>query len=121
MTDPTPAGSAPSSNRAVMIVLSYLWILALVPYLTEKNDPEVQWHSKHGLVLFGAEIIVWIAAVIVRIIIAFTHIPFIGCFISLIWFLLFIGILILHVMCIIKGVNGQRLTVPVISEFADKF
>ena len=49
MTDATP-GSV-SSNRNVMIVLSYLWLLALVPLLTEKDDKEVQWHAKHGLVL----------------------------------------------------------------------
>ena len=45
MADATP-GSTPSSNRNVMIVLSYLWLLALVPLLTEKDDKEVQWHAK---------------------------------------------------------------------------
>ena len=33
MADATP-GAAPSSNRNVMILLSYLWLLALVPLLT---------------------------------------------------------------------------------------
>ena len=37
MTDATP-GSAPSSNRNVMILLSYLGCFSLVPLLTEKND-----------------------------------------------------------------------------------
>ena len=55
MADATP-GSAPSSNRNVMILLSYLWLLALVPLLTEKDDKEVQWHAKHGLVLMVAEL-----------------------------------------------------------------
>jgi hypothetical protein len=32
MTEPTPAAPV-SSNRNIMIVLSYLWILALVPLL----------------------------------------------------------------------------------------
>ena len=43
-----------------MIVLSYLWILALVPLLVEKDDKEVQWHAKHGIVLMVAEIAFWI-------------------------------------------------------------
>ena len=51
----TPAGPA-SSNRSVMIVLSYLWILALIPFLMEQDDKDVRWHAKHGLVLLGAEI-----------------------------------------------------------------
>ena len=68
MADATP-GSAPSSNRNVMIVLSYLWLLALVPLLTEKDDKEVQWHAKHGIVLMVAELFLWIAinAVLVAI------------------------------------------------------
>jgi len=44
----------PSPNRGVMIVLAYLWPLALVPLLLEKHDPEVQWHAKHGIVLMIA-------------------------------------------------------------------
>ena len=65
MADTTP-GSAPSNNRNVMIVLSYLWLLALVPLLTEKDDKEVQWHAKHGIVLMLAEIVFWIALTIVQ-------------------------------------------------------
>src|SRR5918993_12910 len=64
MADATP-GSVPSSNRNVMIVLSYLWLLALVPLLTEKDDKEVQWHAKHGLVLMVAELFLWIAISVV--------------------------------------------------------
>ncbi len=41
MADATPSG-APSSNRTVMLILSYLGLLALVPLLVEKDDQEVQ-------------------------------------------------------------------------------
>jgi len=41
MSDATSASGPPSSNRNVMILLSYLWLLALVPLLTEKDDKEV--------------------------------------------------------------------------------
>jgi len=50
-------GAAPSPNRGVMIVLAYLWPLALVPLLLEKHDADVQWHAKHGLVLMVAELL----------------------------------------------------------------
>ena len=63
MTDATTPG-AQSSNRGIMIVLSYLWLLALVPLLVEKEDKEVQWHAKHGIVLMVAEIVLWIAVTI---------------------------------------------------------
>ena len=52
MSEPVAPGSV-SQNRSIMIVLSYLWLLALVPLLVEKDDREVQWHAKHGIVADG--------------------------------------------------------------------
>ena len=114
MADTSP-GSAPSSNRNVMIVLSYLWMLALVPLLTEKDDKEVQWHAKHGLVLMIAELVVWVVVNFVLFAIG----PM-GCIFVLITPLLALAQLALHIMCMVKGVNGQRLIIPGLSEFADK-
>jgi uncharacterized membrane protein len=114
MADATP-GSAPSSNRNVMIVLSYLWLLALIPLLTEKDDKEVQWHAKHGLVLMVAELILWVV-----ISVFLSAIPVIGCVGLLFTPLLMLGELVLHVLCIVKGINGQRLIIPGLSEFAEK-
>lgn len=36
---PGPAPASTASNRTVMIVLAYLWLLALVPLLVEKKTP----------------------------------------------------------------------------------
>jgi uncharacterized membrane protein len=126
MADQTPPpipGSTPSSNRTIMIVLSYLGILALIPLLVEKEDKEVQWHAKHGLVLLVAEVALFIILSILQAIV--TNIPVIGCLGALIgvliWFVLMIGILVVHVLCIVKGVNGQRFMLPVVSEYANRF
>ncbi len=119
MTDQTPA-SVPSANRTIMVILSYLGILALVPLLVEKGDKEVQWHAKHGLVLLVVEIILFIALAIIGIILG--HIPVLGCLTgALLHMLLWLAILVVHIMCIVKGVNGQRFTLPYISEYADRF
>ena len=115
MADTSP-GSAPSSNRNVMIVLSYLWLLALEPLLTEKDDKEVQWHAKHGIVLMLAELVVWMVVNFVLVALG----P-IGCIVALITPLLALAQLALHIMAMVKGVNGQRLLIPGLSEFADKF
>ena len=114
MADATP--SAPSSNRNVMIILSYMWLLALVPLLTEKDDKEVQWHAKHGLVLMVAELFLWI---VISILIG--PLGIFGCIAALFTPLLGLGQLILHIMCIVKGINGQRLIIPGLSDFAEKF
>jgi uncharacterized membrane protein len=114
MPEPTPASTAPS-NRGVMIVLSYLWILALVPLLVEKEDKEVQWHAKHGIVLMVAEIVFWIVFNIVLYMIPF------GCVIGLLAPLVALAFLAVHIVAMVKGLNGQRLIIPMLSEYAGRF
>ncbi len=109
-----PGGGAPGSNRGLMLVLSYLWILALVPYLTEQKDPEVRWHARHGLVLLIAEILLSIVIFILSLI------PAVGCVISILWLFAWIGIVIVHILCIVKATNGERFIIPYLSQYADQ-
>jgi uncharacterized membrane protein len=98
-----------------MIALSYLWILAVIPLLVEKDDGEVQWHAKHGLVLTVLEIILYVVLGVL------TMIPVLGCIIAILPALVFIGFLIIRIMAIMKGINGQRFVLPGISDFANRF
>ncbi len=113
---PLPTGGTQSSNRGVMIVLSYLWLLALVPLLVEKDDKEVQWHAKHGIVLMLAEIVFWVAITVVQMALG----TILGCVVGLLSFAVWLGIVVLHIFAIVKGVNGSRLIVPGVSQYADK-
>lgn len=118
---PPPPAGAQSQNRGLMIALSYLGILCLVPLLVEKEDKEVQWHAKHGLVLMIAEIVALVGLGIVSFVLsAITH-GLAGCFTLFLWPVIFLGLLILHIMCIVKGVNGERFLVPGVSQYADRF
>ena len=108
-------GGAESSNRTLMIVLSYLGLLALIPLLMEKDDQEVQWHAKHGLVLFGA----WVVLGLVMSVLS--AVPVLGCLTILVSLFLPIAALVVHIICIVKGINGDRFLIPGLSDFADKF
>jgi uncharacterized membrane protein len=109
-----PAGQ--SSNRTIPLILSYLGVLALIPLLVEKEDAEVQWHAKHGIILLAAWIVVWIALVIVSMV------PFVGTVIGcLLSAVLPLGILVIHIICIIKAINGDKFRLPFISDFADQW
>ena len=126
MTQPTMPPSAPpppppsaagtdQSNRNLLLVLSYLWLLAIIPLIAQKDDPEVQWHAKHGLVLFVVEFLLCIVFGVL------TSIPILGCIVGIVWMIVGIGIIALHIMCILKALNGQRFLIPGISDFANRF
>jgi len=118
---PEPAAKeVVSENRNVMIVLAYLWLLALIPLLVEKEDREVQWHAKHGLVLTVVEVVVMIGLQVVVMILGAIS-GGLGCIFTLLIPIFMLAILIVHVLCIVKGINGQRFLIPGVSEFADKF
>ncbi len=123
---PPPAGAPPpppqplagsggggSDNRTLMIVLSYLGPFALIPFLMEKDDQDIQWHSKHGLVLFGADIVISIVLTVVNMVL-----PCAGCLVALaVWII----VAAVHIVCMVKGIKGERFLIPGLSDFADKF
>ena len=117
---PEPSGGTVSENRSVWVVLSYLGLLALIPLLVEKEDREVQWHAKHGLVLTVVEVVVMIGIQVVVMILGAIS-GGLGCVFTLLIPIFMLAILIVHVLCIVKGINGQRFLIPGVSEFADKF
>src|ERR1041385_4693406 len=99
---PAGGGAAPGSDRTIMVILSYLWILFLIPLLTKKDDAEVQWHAKNGAALFGAEIVCWIIFMIIGF--AARLFLFAGCGIGVIECVIWLGFLAIRIMCIVKGV-----------------
>lgn len=114
---PPGGGSPAGSDRTLMVALAYLWVLALIPLLTKKDDSEVQWHAKNGVVLLGAEIAVWIAFMVIGW--AFRN-SVLGCGLATIQCVVWLAFLALHIFAIVKAVGGGRLRIPVVSDFADK-
>mgnify|MGYP000969634741 FL=1 len=108
---PPPPAPPATSNRSVMLVLSYLGILALVPLLTEKSDREVQWHAKHGLVLFGAYLVLTVGLFVVSLVVGFLGVLQIP---------LWLAYLVVIILGITNALSGKRFVVPGVSELADK-
>src|SRR5688572_33231418 len=101
---PPPAGGAGGSDRTLMVVLSYLWILALIPLLTKKDDREVQWHAKNGIGILIGEIAIWIVITAI----SYAAPNLFGCGVSVISCVIWIGFLVIRILAIVKGVAGQR-------------
>lgn len=113
---PPPSGPSPaaSSDRQLMLILSYVGLLGLIPLIAKPDDRDIRWHAKNGLLLFAAYFVVaflwWIVDV-------FTGVPCAG---SLVHCTLAIAYLALVVFAIMKAFRGERLRFPVISDMADK-
>jgi uncharacterized membrane protein len=113
---PPPGGpGAPGSDRSMMLVLSYLWFLCLIPLTQKKDDAEIQWHAKNGLVM---------AIVVTGVDLAFMifswFFPVSAFLLSCVPCVIGIGYLIVTIMCIMKALAGQRFRVPVLTDYAEK-
>jgi uncharacterized membrane protein len=80
----------------------------------------VQWHAKHGLVLFVAWIILMVAVQVV-IIMLNTISNSLGCVASMGTPFIGLAYFVVVIMCILKGTSGQRFLIPGVSQFADRF
>lgn len=100
------------TNNKGITYLSYLGILALIPFMTEKDDEFVQFHAKQGLNLFIFEII---GAVVLNILSFVTSIFwFLSIVISLISWIVSLLFLIVTVIGIINVSKGLKTPLPVI-------
>jgi len=117
---PPPGGVAPSGDRTLWVVLSYLGILSLIPYFAKKDDPdpEIRWHAKNGFGLFLVEFVVWAVFLALGFILRSSAIA--GCLGGAMNCILGIAFLVISIICIIKGINGQRYRIPYVTDFAEK-
>ena len=95
----------------IMLILSYIGILALIPLLTVKDSDYVKWHAKQGLVLGGGYFVVAIGISILSMIVGF---------LGVLHCVSFPSFLVLTVVAIMKALNGTRWRIPVIADIADK-
>jgi hypothetical protein len=125
MSDPVESnGPPPTQDRTVMLILAYLWPLALVPLVTHNPDPEIQWHAKHGLVLLVVELAALVAwSVILGLAYVMTGGLF-GCVMSvqiIVSPLVTVLIVAFHIFLIIRALQGERVLVPCVSDYASRF
>jgi fumarate reductase subunit D len=89
-------------------VLSYLSIFCLVPILMKKEDDFIKFHAKQGLMLFIVEVAIGIIGII----------PFLG------GIILTLGVLLCGLVSlagIVQVLMGNKWSIPVISEWSEKF
>jgi uncharacterized membrane protein len=104
------APSARSSEDSLMLVLSYLSLLALIPYFSSKNA-DVRWHAKQGLTLAGVFFVFRIA----------TWLPLVGWIAAMLYPIVSLLYFVLVVVGIVKALGGDRWRIPLIADVAEKW
>jgi uncharacterized membrane protein len=100
-----------AEDNKIMGILAYLGILFLVPYLAAKESPFARFHANQGCVLFIVAIALWIVSTICA------FIPYIGWLLSLLIWLLYMGIFVLMIIGIINAVKGEMKQLPLIGKY----
>jgi len=102
----------------VLLVLAYLGILALVPYLTARKE-FVLWHARQGLLLFGVSLVSLFCMILVNVVLWQLH-----WILGLLFLILLItsafGVLALVVACILRAFEGETWRVPFLGDFVDR-
>jgi len=102
----------------VMLVFSYLWVLALVPFLVTRRE-YVRWHAKQGLILCGVSCLAFLGIIFVGAIMATLSKVFAWLFaFGLINLLLLY--LALALVCVIKAIRGERWAIPFLGDLVEK-
>lgn len=88
----------------IYALLAYLSILCIIPLILKKNNPFVLAHGKQGLVLFVAQVAVWILSIVFPIILGPLMFVLMG--------LSFLGL--------IAALKGEFVRIPIVALWADK-
>ncbi|HMD35572.1 MAG TPA: hypothetical protein VKH42_11415 [Vicinamibacterales bacterium] len=103
-----------SPNRGVWIVLAYLWAFAFIPLILEREDADVRWHARHGVLLMAAELTLAAAYFALSSMVHFARFG-LGGVVLVCVVLTWAAVFALHIAAIVKGLDGRRLIVPGVS------
>lgn len=103
----------------VLLVFGYLGPLALVSLLASRRE-FVKWHAKQGLVLSAALVAIYPILRFVHFMLDTYLWPVFGeMFRGAMW-LSVLGIVVTMLVCIIRGLEGERFKLPMLAELADR-
>jgi len=108
-----------SDQEKVLLVFGYLGPLALVSLITSRRE-FVKWHAKQGLALWVAVAALYPVVRLVQYVLdrffwdIFGEIFRVGIWLSI------LGVVVALLVCVIRGLEGERFKLPFLGEVADR-
>jgi uncharacterized membrane protein len=118
-TPAPPASTGMSNNVAGLLCYVVGWITGLIFLLIEpyKNDKFVRFHAFQSIFFNVALIGVYIVMFILGIILSVVHL---GLLMLPLYLVLWLGILVAWIVCMVKAYGNQTFKLPIIGDLAAK-
>jgi uncharacterized membrane protein len=108
-------------NGKLMALLSYIGILALIPYFAEKENKYVRFHAIQGLNLLIINLVVSAASFVVAIVATVLFIiPIIGWILGFLLYLVIglvpVGLFVISILGIVYSLQGNAKELPIVNQ-----
>jgi uncharacterized membrane protein len=103
----------------VLLVFGYLGPLALVTLLASRRE-FVKWHAKQGIALSATLVLLFPVLRAIHVLLErHAWSVFSDLFRIVLWMVL-LGIFLMMLVCIVRGLEGERFRMPLFSDLADR-
>jgi uncharacterized membrane protein len=103
----------------VLVVFGYLGPLALVSLVASRRE-FVKWHAKQGLVLSVTLVALYLVFSLFRFFLDRVLPEVFGDLFWIAVWMVLVGALVAMLVCIVRGLEGERFKIPLLGELADK-
>jgi uncharacterized membrane protein len=107
-----------SDQDRILLVFAYLGPLALVSLVASRRE-FVKWHAKQGLVVAVTLVALYIVLRAVQFLLVKLW-SVLGVLGWAAFSLVFLGALVLILLCIVRALEGERFKVPMLGDLADR-
>jgi len=116
--DQPPDLELPAEER-VLLTFGYLGPLALVTLVASRREL-VKWHAKQGLMLWLALVLLYLPLRAVQLLLARHAWVVLGELLGIVLWTSVCGLVVMMLVGIIRGLEGERFRMPLVGEIADR-
>lgn len=104
----------------ILLVFGYLGPLALLPLVASRKE-FVKWHAKQGILLSAAFVCGYLVLKAVHLLFRRVFWAWVGELYWVVVGLTAVGFALLLLLCVVRGLEGERFKVPILGDLTDRF
>lgn len=112
------AGTGLAPNIASLLCYICPPITGIIFLIIEKANKDVIFHAWQSTTFGVTAIVLWFAFLVLRLVTSW--IPAFDLLLTIVAWFLFIGYVVIYVVCLVKAYQGERWRIPAIGDFAAK-